>query len=354
MAAHARSVARMRERGHSLQQIKQAVKEGRLATSLVEDLLPPTAGEIDIKTAAKMTGLERALIERIWANIGMPTSSHDSFSQEDIVALKYLAAVLAAGFPLVALLQLVRVYGQCLRQIADAEAHLVHIYVHEPLMQEGVGGMEMAEEMEGLVKDILPFASPLMDFVHKRFLRYYVEQDVVGHMENDPDSEELGRLKVVIGFADLAGFTRFTEEAGEEEALDLVEKFTRKVEESLPDEARVVKTIGDEVMIVSSDPVSLSNWAVDFQSMFKERPRPRIGLHYGATIYRDGDFYGSEVNLAARVTARAQGGEVLVTRSLVENCPDCPEINFEPIGKVSLKGFKEPITLFTASLNGKS
>ena len=135
--------------------------------------------------------------------------------------------MLAAGFPLVALLQLIRVYGQAIAQIADAEVRLFHLYVHEPLMRDGVPGLEMAEEMEGLARELLPLASPIMDHVHQRFLQHFVEQDVIGHMEADLDGEQLdlGRLRVAIAFADLAGYTRLTEEIGEEEAVGAVERF---------------------------------------------------------------------------------------------------------------------------------
>ena len=210
-----------------------------------------------------------------------------------------MAAILDAGFPLVAFLQLCRVYGQALSQIADAEVRLFHLYVHEPLIREGVPGLEMAEEMEGLARDLLPLASPMMDYVHQRFLQHFVEQDVVGHMESELEDEDvdLGRIRVAIAFADLAGYTRFTEEEGEEEALSSVERFVEGVTNTLPEDARVVKTIGDEVMVVGQDVGALVDWAVGFTSLFDERPEPRIGVHYGTTLYRDGDYFGRDVNL---------------------------------------------------------
>ena len=111
----------------------------------------------------------------------------------------------------------------------------------------------------------------------------------------------------------------------------------------------MIKTIGDEVMIVGSDPTALTDWAVGFQTPVRPaRPMPRIGMHYGRTLYRDGDYYGREVNLAARVAARAAGGEVLVTRPVVEAAG--PHLEFEPIGEVRLKGFRESTELFLAGL----
>jgi adenylate cyclase len=344
--AHARIVARLRERGHTLQEIRRATADGKLAFGYVEDLLPAPAQEHTVDEAAMEVGLEPALVERILTSIGFPAGG--LLSDDDVQLLRYVAAVLAAGFPLVALLQLVRVYGQALAQMADAEVRLFHLYVHEPLMRDGVDGLEMAEEMEGLARELLPLASPIMDHVHQRFLSHFVEQDVIGHMEADLDEAplDLGRLRVAIAFADLAGYTRLTEEEGEEEAVSAVERFVESVEHTLPDDARIIKTIGDEVMVVGGDPAALVDWAVGFQALHLERPLPRIGMHYGATLYRDGDYFGREVNIASRVAARAGGGEVIVTRPVVE--ASGPHLAFEPIGEVRLKGFSHSTELFLA------
>ena len=347
-AAHARIVARLRERGHSLEDIRRASEGGVLAFAYVEDLFPAVEPAYTLEEVAEETGLEPALIERVWATLGFAAQSLERLTEEDLQLLRYTAAVLSAGFPLVAFLQLVRVYGQALSQVADAEVRLFHIYVHEPLMRDGVPGLEMAEEMEELARELLPLASPMMDHIHQRFLQHFVEQDVIGHMEADVDEDtlELGRLRVAIAFADLAGYTRLTEEEGEEQALGAVERFVDAVANTLPDDARVVKTIGDEVMIVGSDPAALTDWAVGFQTLIDERPLPRVGIHYGETLYRDGDYYGREVNLAARVAARAAGGETLVTQPVVDNAG--PHLEFEPIGEVRLKGFRESTELFLA------
>jgi adenylate cyclase len=342
--AHARMVARLRERGHSLEELRQAGEEGRLAHGFVEDLLVPADHtEIPFEEAADEVGLEPALVERIWNTLGFAPRRPETITEEDLKALRYVASVLEAGFPLVAFLQLLRVYGQSLSRIADAETRLFHIYVHEPLMRQGVPGLQMAEEMEDLARDLLPLASPLMDYLHQRFLGEFVERDVVGHMEVELDeSIDLGRVRVTIAFADLAGYTRFTEEAGEEEALTTVERFIDAVTETLPEDARVIKTIGDEVMIVGADPGALTDWSVGFQRLWDERPMPRIGIHTGVALYRDGDYFGRDVNLAARVVARARGGEVLVSDSVMDEIHEDEHLEFENIGQVKLKGFDEP------------
>jgi adenylate cyclase len=353
-AAHARVVARLRERGHTLDQIREATEQGRLAYGLLEELYPAGERIWTLEEAAEETGIEPELIERVWLSMGFPRHELESLSDEDMQALRYVSSVLAAGFPLVAFLQLTRVYGQAMSQIADAETRLFHIYVHEPLMREGVPSLQMAEEMAHLGSDLLPLASPLMDYIHQHYLQYFSEQDVIGHMEMEVDGDaDYGRIKVAIAFADLAGYTRFVEEEGEEEALSYVERFIEAVGDTLPEGARVVKTIGDEVMVVGQDAGSLVDWAVGFERLYAdERPAPRIGINAGPVLYRDGDYFGREVNLAARVVARARGGEVLVTGQVVDELAEVAHLQIDPIGQVKLKGFNEPRSLCRVSQAG--
>jgi adenylate cyclase len=345
----ARVVARMRERGHSLDQIEAATKEGRLAFGFLEDLFPSEPHRMSIRDAAEETGLDEALVARLISGLGLGPERSDSVTEDELQLLRYVAAVLGAGFPLAALLQLVRVYSQAMAQIADAEVRLFHLYVHEPLMRSGTTGMETAEQMHAISREVLPLAGPVLDSIHQRYLQYFVEQDVVGHMEADLGGTpiDLGRMRVAIAFADLAGYTRLTEEEGEMTAVDAVERFVESVELTLPEEARVIKTIGDEAMIVGPDPATLTDWAVGFQRLHPGRPQPRIAIHYGVALYRDGDYYGREVNIASRVAARSAGGEVLVTRPVVEYS-QAPHLEFRSIGEVTLKGFSNPTEIFLA------
>lgn len=346
-AAQARVVARMRERGHSLEELRRAGREGRLAFGFVEDLLPGAEEQATVAEVARETGLEPELIERILAILGTPLGRERLLNPEDVKALRHCARVLAAGFPLVAFLQIVRVYVQSLRRIAETEVRLFHLYVHEPMIRDAVPELEIAEEMGELAGDILPLTAPLTEYLHNRYLRYFTEQDVVGHMETDigaPDAD-LGQVPVTLCFIDLTGFTRYTEEEGDLEALDVVERFVETVEATLPAEATIVKTIGDEVMVVSPDPGALTAWAVGLLERFPERPRPRVGVHYANAVYRDGDYFGTHVNLAHRVVGRAQAGEVLVTDSVTGTLEERGLI-CEPIGEVGLKGFPVPTPLY--------
>ena len=351
-AAYARVVARLRARGHSLAQIKRAGENGQLAVGPIENLLSSPGPRYSLREAVRLSGQDADLVKRVYGSMGLGALPADGFSDEDVQILKYGAAVLDAGLPLPAFLQLMRVYGQAVAQIADAEVRLIHLYVHEPLMRADVPSVEIAEEMEGLTREILPFATPFMNYLHGRLLAQFVEQDMIGHMEADlgADALEEGRLRVAIAFADLAGYARLTVERGDEAALDAVERFVQVVEQTLPVDARVIKTLGDEVMVVGSDTAALTGWAVELRAgIAAGDPLPRIGIHYGEALYREGDYYGRAVNQAARVVARAGGGEVLVTRPVVELAAGVDGLEFERIGEVRLKGFSESTELFTAS-----
>jgi adenylate cyclase len=351
-AAYVRVVARLRARGHTLAEIKQASDHGQLAVGPIEDLLSGSEGRYTVREVARETGLEEGLIERFLAAMGLGWRAPELLSDEDLEMLRYVATVLEAGLPAVAFLQLARVYGQAIAQIAEAEVRLIHLYVHEPLMREGMPNVEIAEEMEGLARALIPFVVPLLRYTHDRMLGYFVEQDVIGHMESDlaESSSEEGRVRVAIVFADLAGYARLTVERGDEEALAAVERFVDAVERTLPSDARVIKTLGDEVMVVGPDASGLVRWAVGLGSAgVPGDPPPRIGMHFGEALYRDGDYYGREINQAARVVARAGGGEVLVTRPVVDAAAALDDVRFERIGEVGLKGFSEPTELFIAA-----
>jgi adenylate cyclase len=344
----ARVVAKMRERGHSLGEIERATLEGRLAFGFLEELFPTDHRRYRLKDAARETGLEEGLIERMISGLGISPEHSPTVSEDELQMLRYVAAVLDSGFPMVALLQLVRVYGQAMARIADAEVRLFHLYVHEPLMRSGSTGVDTAEQMEAISRQVLPLAGPVLDLIHQSYLQFFVEQDVVGHMESDLDGTavDMGRMRVAIAFADLTGYTRMTEEEGELTAVDAVERFVDAVEATLPHDARVIKTIGDEAMIIGADAAALTDWAVGFQSMQTQRPLPRIAVHRGVALFRDGDYYGRDINIASRVAARAAGGEVLATRPVVDVAGS--HLEFERIGEVRLKGFYESTEVFVA------
>src|SRR5262249_11200599 len=97
-AAHVRLVGRPGARGHSIADIRAAIEDGRLAFGYIEDLLPATQHERSLKEAAKLTGLEPALIRRIYSNLGFTADTAERIGDEDLEMLQHVAEALRAGF----------------------------------------------------------------------------------------------------------------------------------------------------------------------------------------------------------------------------------------------------------------
>ena len=346
---HARVVQRLRTKGRSLAEIALVAERNGSVLDYLGGLLAPATQHVTPEEVAERTGLEPALVRRVGEAFGFSAEGIERIAADDVRLFEHVATALDAGFPLVAMLQLARIYGQALGRVADAEVRMFRLYVRDPLIRENASALEAADAVADLASKVMPLADRLIEDVHRRSLHWFIEQDAVSLVEQALDEDALlglGRLRVTIAFADLAGFTRLTEEQGDEEAVDAVERFVDAVDGSLPDDARILKTIGDEVMVIADAAAGLVEWAVDFQARQPAGPRTRIGIHEGEVLFRDGDYFGREVNRAARVVARAGPGEVLVTDAIAAH-PVRP-VAFDPIGDVRLKGFKTPTALFVA------
>jgi adenylate cyclase len=153
-------------------------------------------------------------------------------------------------------------------------------------------------------------------------------------------------------FADIAGFTALTEAHGDEQAADLVAEFCAAVRVELPPRGgQHVKTIGDAIMLRIPDPrdaVPLGLHIAHDVMRGHGAPEVRVGLHHGPAVERDGDYFGASVNLAARVSAVAAGGEVLLTAHTASLAPDLEGVLYESRGRHALRNVREPVELVAA------
>ena len=159
-------------------------------------------------------------------------------------------------------------------------------------------------------------------------------------------------------FADIAGFTALTEAHGDHDAAALVADFCRSVRAELPASGGTeVKTIGDAVMLTIPDPAAAIRLGLRITHELMRghgAPAVRVGLHYGPAIERDGDYFGAAVNLAARVSGEASGGEVLLTASTAARAAELEGVLYEPRGRRALRNVREPVELFAAVRAGES
>lgn len=153
-------------------------------------------------------------------------------------------------------------------------------------------------------------------------------------------------------FADLAGFTALTEVHGDAEAADLAAGFFDSVRALLSEhKATEVKVIGDELMIRGEDAgqaVRLGLRIIHEIGARHRFPAIRIGIHTGPAVERDGDWFGSTVNVAARIAGIATGGEVLLSDQTRQAAGAVENLEFEQRGRRELKNIREPVLLFAA------
>jgi adenylate cyclase len=159
-------------------------------------------------------------------------------------------------------------------------------------------------------------------------------------------------------FADIAGFTALTEAHGDEAAFALMADFIKAVKTELPAvRGEHVKTIGDALMLRIPDPgdaIVLGLRIANELMLDHGAPAVRVGLHHGPAVESEGDYFGASVNLAARVSALASGGEVLVTGSTAALVPDVEGVFYESRGRQALKNIAEPVEIFAAVPMGSS
>jgi len=151
-------------------------------------------------------------------------------------------------------------------------------------------------------------------------------------------------------FADIAGFTALTEVHGDEQAFELVEQFASAVQAELPCvHGEYVKTIGDALMLRVPDPreaIRLGLWITGNAISGHESPSVRVGGNHGSAISRGGDYFGTTINVAARVSALAAGGELLVTGHTAALAPDIEGVVYESRGRQVLRNVAEPVDIF--------
>jgi adenylate cyclase len=154
-------------------------------------------------------------------------------------------------------------------------------------------------------------------------------------------------------FADLAGYTALTEVHGDEEAAKLVADYCASIRALLPDHgAEEIKTIGDALLIYvpqAGDAVRFGLRVAHEVGAQHGFPAVRVGMHHGTAIEREGDYFGRTVNIAARVSALAGAGEVLVTGAVVEAAGSVESVRFIDRGRHPLKGIEEPVNVYLAS-----
>src|SRR5207247_11032268 len=165
-----------------------------------------------------------------------------------------------------------------------------------------------------------------------------------------PPSDRPGELTRAIAFIDLSSFTPLTAAMGDDAAAGVLERFSELVREAVHRwEGRVVKQIGDAFMAVFPEPRLAVAAALEIESRTASEPQfpaVRTGIHCGTVLYREGDYVGSNVNIASRLASEAERHQILVTDEVRKEAHDLPDVEFVRIGKRKLKGLADSVLLF--------
>jgi adenylate cyclase len=331
--------------GVPLGELREAVAAGRLTLLPVERGIAGDGPRYTRDEVAELSGADLGLLQRASAALGIPYPEAEErvLTEADLEAARRVKAFLDAGLPEDGIIQVARAIGMGTARIADANRELIR----RTLMQPGDTERDLALRFAAAAEHMLPIFEPTLLYAARAHLLEQIRRDVIGAA--DLASGELGATtEVSVCFADMVGFTKLGEEIAPEE-LGLVagrlEEMATAVAES---PVRLVKTIGDAVMLVSTQAEAMTDAALRLVEAAEEEgeefPRLRAGIARGPALVQSGDYYGRSVNLASRITGIAKPGSVLVDRAAKSAASDAFDYSFA--GERRLKGFESRFKLY--------
>lgn len=326
------------ERGCSLDEMVDAHQRGRLFALAGDRIVRPARDQFDLEQVAQMIGHPVDDVRALWRAFGL-VDVGDAVASADDVEMLRTALAMAGVLGMEATVGLARVMGSSMARIGDATSTVVR--GRFPAMSVAVSGSEVATARAfAAIAANVPALGRALDTLFRHHLeaaRMHFERteswDVVG----------AGGVRVAVGFADLCGFTGLTQQLRMDELSFLLTRFETIASDVVQDHSgRVVKFIGDAVMFVAPDAVSAVAIADELVAAAAERGlQARAGVSAGTALALDGDYFGPVVNLAARLVAIADAGDVVVSEDVAERLGDRRETT--PLGSRSLRGFAEPV-----------
>jgi adenylate cyclase len=238
------------------------------------------------------------------------------------------------------------------RVLAEGLSHAAEVMRYAALaaiMRPGATELEIAKASKALVSQIAPQLGPMIEQMLFMQLRHMMETEAVNAAERAAGKPLPGARAITVAFADLVGFTRLGEVVSPEELGQLASRLAALARDVTVPPVRFIKTIGDAVMFVCSEPAPLLDVVlklVEVVDTDNDFPRLRAGVSSGMAVSRAGDWFGSPVNVASRVTGVARPGTVLVADSVWEAVAESGEFAGSFAGLRRLKGVKNEVKLF--------
>lgn len=345
------------EAGLPLDGIAEAIREGRLSLSFVDQQGYERFASLSSETfsdVSRRTGVPVELLMVIREAMGFAQPApEDRIRDEELRVLPLVELHVAEGFQSSTVERWLRGYGDSLRRVAETEADWFRKEILGPLFASGKNPAEVGEATGRLDAELAVRGD-------KAILALFHGQQANAWMKNIFESVEAAVVGLGAGsridrppaicFLDLTGYTRLTEERGDEATAELAGRLATLVQRtSVKYGGKPVKWLGDGVMFWfrESGPAVLAAIEMVEGAAKAELPPAHVGIASGPVLFQQGDYFGRTVNVAARIADYARQGEVLASQDVVD-AADESDIEFTEIGPVELKGLAGAIRLHVA------
>jgi adenylate cyclase len=297
---------------------------------------------------AELSGESEDFLDAVRRAMGLPVPGAEEavYTQGDLEAVRMTMVARQAGISEEEILDLLRTLGRGLAQAAETMRGLALRLVLEP----GVSEQDLAVRYAAAASQLAPLLGPLVANLLNLQLRQIAQSEIISVAERT-GGQLPGSRKIAVCFADLVGFTRLGEEVLPEQLGRLAVRLETLATEIVRPPVKLVKTIGDAVMLSSVEPEPLLDAALaligvaDAES--EDFPMLRAGAAIGLALPRAGDWFGRPVNLASRITSIARPGSLLAEREVREAVPT-DSYRWSFAGERRLRGIREPVALFRA------
>jgi adenylate cyclase len=336
------------ELGVTVEQMVTAEERGRLS-GLAGDLAMRPGNRLTEEQVADRTGMTVNDIRELTLVVGLTPGATEGlgYTEADVELFEVFraGALLFGDQPLK---HFSRVIGSSLARIAEAAVSLFLGDVEVPLDEAGASELEKAKAQLDAITALNGLPA-LMDTL----VRAHMEVAIQRNKAARADASSKTNVVIAVGFVDLAGFTRFSQRLPIGDLGAVIDEFEGTASDIVTTNGgRVVKLIGDEVMFVLVDAAAACETAIALCEQFGKRDpglAPRGGVAIGESLMRGGDYYGPTVNLASRIAQLAVPNEILVTAEIQRRADRGREgaLEFAPAGRRMLKGFDDPVELYS-------
>jgi len=353
----ARWVHGLDEAGVPLDGMATAVHDGTLSFSYLDASAFDRFAEVSDTTfreVSQRTGIGMDLLKVVREAVGFAEPGpEDRVRSDELSVAPAIELLLSNGIRPVVIERWLRVCADNLRRIAETETDWWRSEVERPLLERGMSTVQMLDAQADFGSRFNPLVEQVLVAIYRGQQEHAWSKSAVEDVEDELERAGLlSRLHhpPAVCFLDLTGYTRLTEERGDEAAADLAETLAGVVRSrSQQHGGRPVKWLGDGVMFYFEDPGQGVMAALDMVegAATQALPPARVGIDAGPVIFQEGDYYGRTVNIAARIAEYARPGEVLVSQEVLD-AVDATSVTFTGIGAVELKGVSGALRLHSA------